>query len=81
MHASNATEVKYLYKVTYSKVLGLLVNDVCTCDSSLNLVLNIDGTGCEIGRVKNNLKIRAYFKISKTSIGFNSSQNYMSYMG
>ena len=58
MHASNATEVKYLYKVTYSKVLGLLVNDVCTCDSSLNLVLNIDGTGCEIGRVKINLKVK-----------------------
>ena len=26
---------------------GLLVNDVCTCDSSLNLILNVAGTGCE----------------------------------
>ena len=29
------------------KVIGLLVNDVCTCDSNLNLTLNVDGTGCE----------------------------------
>ena len=28
-------------------MLGSLVDDVCTCDASLNLILNAAGTGCE----------------------------------